>query len=134
MAELNRETVDRTPPATPAGDGLVRWYQKSTLRAAAIDDVVYLAKLPGGCRVSWIRIDNGALGAGSSVQVGWKNDAETNATGFIASQATAAAGNGGGFIAPKVFEEDTYVIATVKGGAATGDLELQVDYTYLGHR
>lgn len=132
MANLNKDTLKRqlVPGGTWGRNTKVS--KAYTAASASIADVIYLALIPAGSRVDDLRLTNAALGASSTVKVGYVNEAGTDDDYWLAATSTASAASTRTAAFSKVFDKDTYVIATVGGAAITGKVEVVVDYEYTG--
>ena len=132
MAKLNKASLKRqlVPGGTWGRNTKVS--RDYTAAAAAIADVIYLALIPAGSRVDDLRLVNAALGASSTVKVGYENEEETDDDYWLAATSTSTAASTRTAAFSKTFDKDTYVIATVGGGAITGKVEVVVDYEYTG--
>src|SRR5690554_3752450 len=98
-----------------------------TLDAADTGTVVDLIELPPGARVIDVKLVNAALGATTTVKVGYRfpDGVGTAADdGFIASGSSVSAGSRSSAIAPKQFSARTIVTATTGGAATTGRLDV----------
>ena len=98
---------------------------KATLNAAAIGDEVEMGVIPAGTEVIRLETVFDALGAGSSIDLGYRYvDEENGSTDltYWGNQSTASEGNGSHQSKPKRFEDAAILVATVKGGTATGEL------------
>lgn len=97
-----------------------------TLAAAQIADKVRLNRLYAGTKVHDAKIISAALGAGVTISLGFEyanGEAGGSATAFINAADCAAAGKDESSVAPVTLTYDAYVIATVGGAAATGQLD-----------
>lgn len=107
-----------------------------TLAAAASGDKVRLNKLYAGTKIYDARMINADLGTGTTMSLGFEyvnGEAGGSATAFFnaADVATAAASNQT-TAAPITLAYDAYVIATVGGAAATGQLDTVLTYEFKG--
>jgi len=108
---------------------------KHTLAAAAIADKVLLLKLYAGSKVYGVKLVNAALGASTTVSVGYENADGTaggSATAFINAQSTASAGATRSSTAPVTLTKDAIISLTVGGAAATGQVDVVVDFEFRG--
>lgn len=106
-----------------------------TAAAAAINDNVYLVRLYAGTKIFSVRLINAALGAATTVDVGYKHvdgQAGDSPTAFLTAQATSAAGANLSAVVPVTLANDAYIVATFKGGVATGQIDAIVSYEYVG--
>lgn len=133
MAEIaNTGLTRQLVPGGTWGNVSNQW-KTFTLAAAAVADFVKVALIPAGSLVTDVRFINAALGASTTVKWGFKEDGGTTDDAyFLAATASAAAGNNRTAAAPKRFLKDTWIIATVGGAAATGQIDAVVDYVYEG--
>ena len=107
-----------------------------TLASAAIADKVRLNKLYAGTKIYEVKMVNAALGASSTVSLGFEyvdGQSGGSATALLAATSTAsAAATREGAIAPIVLAYDAYITATIGGAAATGQLDTVVTYEFKG--
>ena len=133
MATINAPSLK---DVQPSGDrGAVHAHGCITLAAAAISDKVRLVKLFAGTKVYTTTMINAALGASTTVSVGFEyvdGQAGGTATAFIPATSTVAIAKTESIVKPVVLDYDAYVTATVGGGAATGALDVTVLYEHRG--
>lgn len=101
---------------------------KVTVPTLAIADEIVLGRVPAGTRITGIKLRNAALGAGLTVDFGFRPyagdstlaaDAAYFASGSTAL-ATASSGDGTALVFdPITFPEDVTLVATVKTAAET---------------
>jgi hypothetical protein len=107
-----------------------------TLAAAAIADKVRLNKLYAGTKIYDIKMVNAALGAATTVSLGFEyvdGQAGGGAAALLAATSTvSAAATREGAVAPIVLAYDAYITATIGGGAATGQLDVVTTYEFKG--
>ncbi len=109
-----------------------------TLAAAQIGDVVVLGKLPGGVRIHTSTLRNAALGASSTLTLGYRyiNAAEgSDATaGLLAATATSSAARTTGAVdvVDIATGSGVEIVSVVAGGAATGAISAIIEYDYPG--
>lgn len=107
-----------------------------TLAAAQVGDKVRLNKLYQGTKIYDVKMVNAALGASTTVSLGFEyvnGEAGGSATAFLpATNTAAAAATREGAIAPITLAYDAYIIATIGGAAATGQLDSVVTYEFKG--
>lgn len=108
-----------------------------TLAAAAIADTVDLIKLDGPVRILDAHMINAALGAATTVSLGWRYSDGTaggSATAILAATGTVAAARTNTAAAPiqPSLQKGITIYATVGGGVATGRLDAVVKYRALG--
>jgi len=134
MATINAPSLQDT---VYSGDcPLANAHGYVTLAAAAIADKVRLNKVYAGTKVYGVKMVNAALGASTTVSVGFEyvnGEAGGSATAFIPATSTASAVvTREGAVAPVTLAYDAYIIATVGGAAATGQLDTVVTYEFKG--
>lgn len=107
-----------------------------TLAAAAVGDKVRLNKLYQGTKIYDVKLVNAALGASTTVSLGFEyvdGQAGGSATALLPATSTAAAaGTRSGAVAPITLEYDAYIIATIGGAAATGKIDSVVTFEFKG--
>lgn len=140
MADLNKNVASKVPSFSGAFGNASQSVFEYTCAAAAINDVIYLGKLPKYAIVTGVVLYNVALGAGTTVDVGyitaeldgtltaddnyWVSAKDTSSEAITLHSALATA-------KPKQFSEEIYVTATVEGGVATGKIIVVVDYLHV---
>lgn len=134
MATINAPTIN---DVQYSGDcPLAVAHGAVTLAAAAIADKVRLVKLYAGTKIHDVRMTNAALGAASTLSLGYEyvnGEAGGSATALLAATSTvSAATTRQGATAPVTLAYDAYVYATVGGGAVTGALDVQVTFEFKG--
>ena len=136
MATLNAKTLQDTQYSGPAP--AAHAHGKHTLAAAAIGDKVRLVRLYAGTKVYAGSLIAAALGAGSTLSLGFEatdGSALANGVGansLLNAQATAAAGKFNSANAPFVLDKDAYLIATVGGAVASGQIDTVISYEHRG--
>lgn len=137
MANLNKETAEHAQSFTGAfGNNSVRIF-KYTAAAAQIGDVIYLGKLPKYAQVHSLKLVNAALGGSTTLSIGYIT-AEIGGTltaddnYWLSAQATDGAATTAAIASavPITLSEETFVTATLAGGAATGVFYVVVEYIY----
>jgi hypothetical protein len=107
-----------------------------TLASAQVGDKVRLNKLYAGTKIYDTRMIFGDLGTGTTVSLGFEyanGESGGSATALLAATDVAtAAGSASGVHAPVTLAYDAYIIATVGGGAATGQLDTVITYEFKG--
>lgn len=106
-----------------------------TLASAPVAHRVRLVRLYAGTKVHDVKMVNAALGASSTVAVGFEyvnGEAGGSATAFLAATNTASAATTRSPSAPVTLEFDAFIIATIGGAAATGALSVQTFYEFKG--
>lgn len=133
MAEISNAGLPRQlVPGGTWGNVSNQW-MTFTLAAAQVGDFVKVALIPAGSVVVDARFINAALGASSTIKWGYKEDGgATDDAYFLGATGSASAANNRTAAAPKRFLKDTWLIATVGGAAATGQIDVVVDYKYEG--
>lgn len=107
----------------------------ATLAAAQIGDKVRLNKVYAGTKIYWSKLINAALGASTTVKLGFEyvnGEAGSNDAAFIPATSTAAAASTQGAGAPVTLAYDAYIIATIGGAAATGQIDAVLDFEFKG--
>lgn len=133
MAIINAITLPENLYAGEAPVAVAHGFH--TLAAAQINDVVRLCKMPAGTKVYEAKLVNAALGASTTVSLGYEyvnGEAAANATAFLGDTSTVAAATTRAPGAPVILQYDAYLTATVKGGAATGKIDAVLQYEYRG--
>lgn len=107
-----------------------------TLASAQVGDKVRLTKLYAGTKIYGAKMVNAALGASSTVSLGFEyvdGQAGGGAAALIAATNTASAAvTREGAIAPIVLDYDAYITATIGGAAATGKFDSVITYEFKG--
>ena len=106
-----------------------------TLAAAAVGDKVRLGKLFAKSKIHEVKLINAALGAGSTLSVGYEyteGQAGGGAAALIPAGSTASAKCARSEAAPELLDNDAYLTATVGGAAATGKIDVLVFYEFVG--
>lgn len=137
MAILNKAVVDKTPVFSGAfGNQSVAIF-KYTAAAAQIDDVIYFGKIPKYATIYNTTMINAALGASSTIALGYTTaevggTLTASANYLLAATATSSAAKTSSAAAavPLQVSEAVYITGTVAGGAATGVVYVIVEYVY----
>lgn len=106
-----------------------------TLASAASGDKVRLNKLYAGTKVMSSHFVNAALGASTTVKLGFEyvnGEAGGNDAAFVAATSTASAARANTVAAPITLAYDAYVIATIGGATATGQFDSVLTYEFKG--
>jgi hypothetical protein len=107
-----------------------------TLASAASGDKVRLNKVYAGTKIYDIKLVNAALGASTTVSLGYEyvnGEAGGSATALLAATSTSsAAATQQGAVAPITLAYDAYITATIGGGTATGQLDVVTTYEFKG--
>lgn len=106
-----------------------------TFAATPIATVVELGRFAAGVSIDEIRLVHGALGAGVTVDIGVLDPVGDHAAvaDAFGNFNVAAAGTKVWQGVPKKYEHEVMLIATVKGAAATGRIDLVVEYRNRGN-
>lgn len=107
----------------------------TTLAAAAANDVVVLGEFDGHPTITDFRLDHDNLGASTSLDIGFEYLSNTADEPDVIADglATTAAGSKRMDSKPiEATEKFCRIIATVKGGTASGDISLTLNYTNRG--
>ena len=134
MATLNASTLNDTQYS---GDcPLANAHGVYTFAATPAADVVRLVKLYAGTKIHDIKLVNAALGASTTISLGFSyvnGEAGGGATALLAATSTvSAAATRMGAISPVTLEYDAFITATVGGGAATGKIDVIVTFEFKG--
>lgn len=133
MSVINAPTLQET---VYSGDcPLAVAHGTATLAAAQVGDKVRLNKLYAGTKVYGAKLINAALGASSTVKLGFEyanGESGGNDAAFLAATATNAAAKTDSATAPVTLAYDAYVIATVGGAAATGQIDSVLTFEFKG--
>lgn len=107
-----------------------------TLAAAASGDKVRLNKVYAGTKVVDLKMVFADLGTGTTVKVGFEyvnGESGSNDAAFLpATDVATAAGSARSAAAPVTLAYDAYIIATIGGAAATGQLDVVTTYEFKG--
>lgn len=133
MPTINAPTLQET---VYSGDSpLAVAHGSATLAAAAIGDKVRLNKLYAGTKVYAAKLIYGALGAGVTISLGFEyagGEAGGSATAFLGATGAATAGRTESAAAPVTLAHDAFIIATVGGAAATGQIDSVLTFEFKG--
>lgn len=133
MATINANTLQ---DIAYSGDcPLAAVHGKNVLASAQINDKVRLNKVYAGTKVFDAKLINEALGSSVTVDLGFEyvnGEAGGNATQWLAAQACTNAGANRSASAPVTLLYDAFIIATIKGAAATGQIDSVVTYEFKG--
>lgn len=106
-----------------------------TLAGAAIADKVRLVKLFAGTKIFGAKMINAALGASSTISLGFEyteGQAGGGAAALIAATSTAAALMTSSPTAPVTLLHDAYITATIGGAAVTGQFDAVLTIEHRG--
>ena len=104
------------------------------LAATPANTEVLLGNFPAGTTFDGVKVFHGALGANTSIELGIKSKKGTAIVEptLFGSVDTVSAGDSAKNIKPFYCDETVELIATLKGGVGTGELNVTVDYRYNG--
>lgn len=106
-----------------------------TLAAQPSGDKVRMYKLFAGTKVHDLRLIFAALGASTTISVGFEyvnGEAGGGATALLAATSTSSAGQARMALAPVVLQFDAYITLTIGGAAATGQIDLLTMFEFRG--
>jgi len=133
MATINAPTLQ---DVIYSGDcPLAVAHGQATLAAAQIGDKVRLNKVYAGTKVYDAALINAALGASTTVKLGFEyvnGEAGGNDAAFLAATSTVAVGKQRSNAAPVTMAYDAYIIATIGGAAATGQIDSVLTFEFKG--
>ena len=133
MATINAPTLQ---DVIYSGDcPLAVAHGSATLAAAQIGDKVRLNKVYAGTKVYDAALINAALGASTTVKLGFEyvnGEAGGNDAAFLAATSTVAVGKQRSNAAPVTMAYDAYIIATIGGAAATGQIDSVLTFEFKG--
>lgn len=133
MATINAASLK---DVQPSGDrGAMHAHGYVTLAAAAVADKVRLVKVFAGTKIFQTTLINAALGASTTVSVGFEyvdGQAGGSATALIPATATNAIAKTESIVRPIVLDYDAYITATIGGAAATGQVDVTVLFEHRG--
>lgn len=133
MATINAASLK---DVQPSGDrGAMHAHGYVTLAAAAVNDKVRLVKVFAGTKIFQTTLINAALGASTTVSVGFEyvdGQAGGSATALIPATATNAIAKTESIVKPIVLDYDAYITATIGGAAATGQVDVTVLFEHRG--
>ena len=108
----------------------------ATLAAAAIGDKVRLNKVYAGTKIFSAAVVSADMGTSVTLDLGFEycnGEAGSVADAFFNDLDVAtAASTTDKAIKPVVLAYDAYIVATIAGGAATGDLDTMLTYEFKG--
>lgn len=133
MATINAPSLGNTEYSGDAPAAHAHGYV--TLAAAQVGDKVRLNKLFAGTKVHDAHMINAALGASTTVKLGFEyvnGEAGGDDDYFVAAAATNAAARNNMASKPITLAYDAYIIATIGGAAATGALDTVLDFEHRG--
>lgn len=135
MAYREGTKLKRKPANGEYGDSCL-FTSQFTGASTPVGDVIRFAEFPAGCEVIDVDIVNDALGASSTLSIGYEYvDSSVGAAApayFKAATATSAAGKIDGVAHPIQFNDSVFITATIGGAAITGLVTAIVSYRYVG--
>jgi len=133
MATINAPTLLDTQYS---GDcPLAVAHGQATLAAAQVNDKVRLVKLYAGTKIYRVDTVFADMGTDTTLDIGFEyvnGEAGGSATAFATAIDTDPAGTSSHVFAPVTLAYDAYIIATVKGGASTGALNVMATFEFKG--
>lgn len=134
MATLNAPSLQDTQYSGDCPLAVAHGYM--TLAAVPIADKIRLVRLYAGTKLHDVRMVNAALGASTTVSVGWEyvnGEAGGGAAVLIPATSTAAAASTRqAAVAPVLLAFDAFITATIAGAAATGQLDVMTTFEFEG--
>lgn len=135
MADLNAVPARKGRELSGEWGNLTVAHFTYTFAAGQIGDIALLGKLPQGAKVVDVNMRNAALGASSTIALGYRkvNPASSLAAStaaYLAATSTVSAATTRGSFAPIKKDEEVYVTATIAGGAVTGQIDVVVYYVF----
>lgn len=134
MAQIIASTMKINPYTGEEGN-LSGDHGSAVLNAAQIADTIDLLPIPAGAKLRNVDLVNAALGATTTVSLGWRykdGTAGGSATALLGATSTAAAAKTTSAFAPIVFAKDAVLYATVGGAAASGQIDVVTEYVFQG--
>lgn len=133
MATINAPTLLDTQYS---GDcPLAVAHGKVTLASAQVDDKIRLVKLYAGTKIFRVDTVFADMGTSTTLDIGFEyvnGEAGSDADAFAAAIDTDPAGTSSHVFAPVTLAYDAYIIATVKGAASTGALDVMTTFEFKG--
>lgn len=135
MATYNKGVVDKRPLfAGTWGNNTVGVYTY-TAAGEAIGSEIIFGKVPRNAIVHSVKLVNAALGASSTIKVGYRTSEVTGTLladddYWLAATATSSAASTASAAAPKQFDEEVYITGVTAGGTVTGVVSVVVEYLY----
>lgn len=135
MANQDAQKFNVIPKNGEYGDACT--FTSSFVAAATpIADVIRFAKMPAGVEIISVDLMHDAMGASSTLSVGYDyvNSADGSAAPAFFLAAAASTSKQKRFSAehPIEFQVPTYITATVGGGAITGKVTALINYRFVG--
>lgn len=132
MATLNAPTLQNVQYSGAAP--LAAAHGAVTLAAAQIADKVRLIQVSAGTKIVDLRMINAALGASTTVSIGYEyvDGSGSDADDLLAATGTAAAASTRMSVKPVTLTKDAYITITVGGAAASGAVDVVALYEPRG--
>lgn len=135
MATVNASAMGRAPMNGEYGNLCAR-ASSITLAAQAAGDVIRFTDLPAGSEVLNVEVVNDAMGASTTLALGYEyidvNDGAAAPAAFKAATSTSTAGKVTTSFHPIQLERPFRLIGTIGGAAMTGKLTAIVTYIFKG--
>jgi hypothetical protein len=135
MANQNAQKLSVIPKNGSNGDACVF---ASSFQAVAtpISDVIRFAKMPAGVEIIGVDLVHDAMGASSTLSVGYEfvdsADGAAAPAQFLAAAASTSAQKRPCAAHPIELQAPTFITATVGGAAITGKVTAIVNYKFIG--
>lgn len=133
MATINAPTLLNTQYSGVAP--LAVAHGQVELAAAAVDDKVRLVKLYAGTKIYRVDTAFDDLGTSTTLDIGFEyvnGESGGSATAFATGIDTDPAGTSSHVFFPVTLAYDAYIIATIKGAASTGTLDVMTTFEFKG--
>lgn len=129
MSEIKSENYTNVPVSCTFGN-VSSNDAGVTLAAGQIADEIQLMEVPAGTKISDVKMVNAALGASSTISIGWRYKSGTAGGGvdalLAATDTSSAAVTRGDQPTTAAMAEVAVITATIAGGAVTGRLDVNV--------
>jgi hypothetical protein len=106
-----------------------------TLASVPVADKIRLNKVYAGTKVYDVAMINAALGASTTVSLGFEyvnGESGGSATAFLPATSTSSAARVESSAKPVTLLYDAFIIATIGGATATGQIDTVVTYEFKG--
>lgn len=135
MATQNANRLSKKPYSAAEGDA--SFFTSSFVAVATpIADVIRWAQMPAGVEIVNVELVNDALGASTTLNVGFEyvdsSVGSAEPAAFQAAASKVSAGKSSGAFHPRTFNDDIYITSTVAGGAITGKVSAIIHYRSIG--
>lgn len=135
MATLKANKLSKKVYSGEVGDASV-FVTSYVAAAAQIADKIQWAQLPAGIEIVDISLVNDAMGASSTLNIGFEYVDSANGaaepTAFKAATDVSTAGKQTTAFHPRYFADDVILTSVVAGGAITGKVSLIITYRFVG--